>query len=121
MDKDQTVLTQREVSFVAAVDPEHVMLLPERIKTAAGFFQFTADVKDGKGHTLAKRRVAFGCFFPLSLKESKGSVLTDLSGQARWTCAALPAKDDRYLMIAAGTDSPDKVRTGDMRIFELTP
>ena len=121
MDKDQTVITQREVSFVAAMLPERVALLTERTKTAAGFFQFTADVKDGQGRALAKRPVQFGCFFPISLKESKGTVLTDASGLARWTCATLPAKDDRYMYIAAGTDSPDKIRTGDMRIFELTP
>jgi hypothetical protein len=117
LSKDGEVLTRRDISFVTAVLPEQVALAAK--PEAGKGLTFSVEVRDGNRQVLPERKVQFGCFFPISMRESSGTVKTDHFGKATLSCPVAPRETDRYLFVAAGTDSPEKVRTGDMRIYTL--
>ncbi len=114
-----TVLVRKEVSFVAALTPELVTIDAPPDKSPTKSLQFTVFVTDGQRHPLVQRKVHFGFFYPLTLREAQGTAVTDASGRLTLTCPIPPQSADRYLYVAAGTDSPERVRSGDLRIFSL--
>lgn len=118
LDRHQSVLMQKEVSFVYAVEPERLSVLPQRTKGSGGTLQFTAQWTDASKKPLANRKIVSGCFYPVSLRESRGTGATDESGRVAIHCSA-PAAEDRYVYVAAGGNTPDLVRIGDWQIFEL--
>jgi hypothetical protein len=117
LDKDSTLLAQKDVPFVVALDPETV-----RVATRDGAkdkLSFQAIVRNGDNQPIAQRKVYYGCFYPVSFQEAKGVVTTDSQGFAVFNCPASTRAEDRYLYVAAGTDSPERVRAADLRIFQL--
>jgi len=115
-DAGEIVIT-KSVSFVAAERPESLTI--DAKTSAKGIPTFTARLVDGKYHPIAGRAIAFGCFYPLSLIEGQASATTAADGQASFSCPRPPAPGDRYVFIAAGTRSPDRIQAGDMKIFRL--
>jgi hypothetical protein len=109
---DETLLAQKEVSFLADVQPESITIQPN----GSGF---AAQVQDGLHHPVTGRKVYFGCFDPVLFGEQQGVTTTNLSGQADFSCRSIQPAPHQYLYVAAGTDSPDRVRTSDLRIFKL--
>lgn len=117
MDDHGTVVDRKEVTFVTGVQPEQVT-----IQSGGGTNKsllFTVRVTDGYHQPLVQRKVYYGFFYPLSLRESQGSQLTNDKGEVALVCPLPPQPNDRYLFVSAGTDSPDRIRSGDMRIFTL--
>jgi hypothetical protein len=117
MDKDGTVLAKTEVPFLAGVKPEH-LLIEETSGRAGNIPRFEVKVMGADGGPVPPRKVYFGCFFPISFREGQGMVTTS-QGRADFSCPVGPEEKDRYLYIAAGTDSPERVRTSDLRIFKV--
>jgi hypothetical protein len=116
MDSDERVLDQKEVSFLTAVQPETVTIEPVKQNTAA---TFRVTVMDGHHHPLAHRKVFFGFFYPITLHEAQGMQLTNDAGEITISNPRPPQPEDRYLYVCAGTDSPERIRSGDMRIFTI--
>ena len=44
---------------------------------------------------------------------------TNDAGEITFSCPVSAGAPDRYLFVAAGTDSPELRRTADLRIFKL--
>ena len=108
LDKDDSVIAQKELSFIAALEPESVRLALNTSQTKAQL-AFHVVVRDGDEQPIAARKVLYGCFYPVSFQESEGTVVTDAAGLATFTCPTPTAGPERYLYAAAGTDSPDHV------------
>jgi len=113
-DKDQTPLARKDISIIAAMFPETV-----RVNAKSDGMGFRVDVQDSFGRAIPNRKVFGGCYYPVSQTESQATVTTNAQGQADFTCRPAPTKMDFYLMVAAGTDSADRVRAGDLRIFKV--
>ena len=121
LDDTSTELARKEVSFVAAVPVEHVTLGLLDPSKKNGTLRCTVQVTDDKQRPIAQRKVNFGFFFPADWRESQGAGVTDLHGEITLTCPLRPQADDHFLFVAAGTDNPDHIRAGDMRLFKLGP
>ena len=119
LDKEDSVVGEKEVSFVAALEPESMRVALNPTGETAARLSFHAVVRNGDGQPVAKRNVLFGCFYPVSGLEDQGTATTDSTGLATFTCTMPKDRPERYLYAAAGTDSPEHVRSGDLRIFEL--
>jgi hypothetical protein len=121
-DKNETLLATKSVSFLAGVLPERVTIEPKkgtRLPAGRQVLAFSVTVKDGLDHPIAGRKVYVGCFCPVSFREGQDALTTNESGEIAFSCPALPESRDRYLFVAAGTDSPERRRTADLRIFKL--
>ena len=125
MDADERILDQKEVSFLTAVQAEHLKVESVRASSrrgdnkGEGAAQFKISVTDGQYKPIAQRKVYFGFFYPLTLRETQGMQMTNDTGEIIVANPLAPLPEDQYLYVSAGTDSPDHVRTGDMRIFKL--
>ncbi|MFA5975320.1 MAG: glycoside hydrolase family 2 TIM barrel-domain containing protein [Elusimicrobiota bacterium] len=119
LDSGGSQLSTQSVSFIAAGGPEQIVLSSQPGGRSKEALTFTATVTDARHEPIAQRKVHFGFFYPISLRETQGILLTDDQGRATLTCSLPPEPKDQYLFVAAGTDSPDRVRAGDMRIFRL--
>jgi len=115
LDKNETLLVKKSVSFLAGVQPERITVEPRKNSR----LEFTATVQGGDHRPIEGRKVAFGCFYPISFKEGNGFQTTDASGQISFSCPAVSGAPARYLFVAAGTDSPEHLRACDLRIFKL--
>jgi len=115
LDKDETVLAKKSVSFLAGVQSEKVTL---ELKNSSRL-EFTATVLGGDHLPIEGRKVSYGCFYPISFKEGKGTLTTNAAGQIIFSCPVVNGAPARYLFVAAGTDSPEYRRTSDLRIFKL--
>ena len=73
----------------------------------------------GYGQPVEGRKVTFGCFYPISFKGGGGIQTTNSAGQITFACPVDSGPLARYLFVAAGTDSPDRLHTSDLRIFKL--
>ncbi len=120
LNKDETVLATKEVSFLAGVLEESVTIELKSPGRGAKALEFTAKLEDRLHHPIAQRKVYFGCFFPVSFREGQGTLTTNETGQVSFSCPAVPETRDRYVFVAAGTDSPERMRTADLRIFKLS-
>ncbi len=116
LDDKGSRLVSKDVSFLAAEKPESLSL---DAGTGKKGLSFTVKVLDGRYHPIAARKITFGCFYPVSLKESQGSVTTTADGQASFVCLPSDNSQERYVFAAAGTEGADRVRVGDMKIFKL--
>lgn len=119
LDKDETVLATKEVSFLAGVLEESVTIEIKGTGRGAKALEFSVKLEDSLHHPLTQRKVYYGCFFPISFGEARGTLTTNDSGQGTFTCQTTPEPHDRYIFVAAGTDRPEHVRTSDLRIFKL--
>jgi hypothetical protein len=45
--------------------------------------------------------------------------MTDAGGSATFACLPISPPPSRYMYVAAGTDTPERVRVSDLRIFKL--
>jgi hypothetical protein len=117
MDKDETVLAEKEISFLTGVLPEHVNIQPGSKAGGNSPLQFIVQVTDGKNVPIGNRKVYWGCFYPISFREAQGIQTTGADGKLSFHCSVSPEAKDRYIFVAAGTDSPDRVRSGNLRIF----
>jgi hypothetical protein len=115
LDKDETVIATKSVSFLTDVLPERVSIEPKKGTRLV----FSVTVKDGRDHPIANRKVLLGCFYPVSFHEGRDQQTTNDAGEVTFSCPAAPESRDRYLFIAAGTDSPERSRAADLRIFVL--
>jgi hypothetical protein len=115
LDKNETVIATKSISFLAGLLPESVILEPKK----GSHLEFSATIEDGLRHPIGNRKVNYGCFYPISFKESRGTLTTGASGQVTFVCSVAPEPRDRYVFIAVGTDSLEKVRSSDLRIFKL--
>jgi len=112
-------LERKQVSFVTAVPIEQVSVGLLEADKKTGVLRCRVQVTDDRHRPIAQRKVYFGFFFPSGWRETQGVQLTDAQGEATLSCSILPEDRDHFLFVAAGTDSPDRVRAGDMRLFEL--
>jgi hypothetical protein len=119
LDDTRTILGTEDISFLAAVPPEQVTLRPLEIERKTGALEAGVQVLDGGHRPIAHRKIHYGFFFPVSRRESEGIGTSDVDGLARLRCSIAPSSDDPYVLVAAGTDSPDRVRSGDMRLFSI--
>jgi len=119
MDADERVLDQKEVSFLTAVLAEHVTIEPLPGAKHPNAAQFKITVLDGRYKPVVRRKVYFGFFYPLTLRDTQGSEMTNEAGEIIVANSLAPQPEDRFLYVSAGTDSPDRVRAGDMRIFTI--
>lgn len=118
LNQDGTVLAQKDISVLAAITPEAVVLTSAADKKKAGN-RFAVTVKDGEGQAAANRAVTAGCYLPVSGQEQVLKLKTGLAGTTAFSCDPVPGPKDRYLFVAAGTDSPQRVRAFDLQLFEL--
>lgn len=118
LDVNHAVVMEKDLSFLAAISPETVTIesTPEG---GAGKLSFTVKALDGGGKPLANRKINFGFFLPVTMRETGGTQTTNATGEVTLTCSLALKKDDRFLLLAAGTRSPDRVTAGDMRLFAL--
>jgi hypothetical protein len=98
---------------------EHVAIGLLDVAKKNGAVSCRVHVTDDDQKPIVNRKIYFGFFFPSGWRDMKGLVTTDSQGEAILACPLLPRSDDHYLFVAAGTDSPDAIRTGDMRLFKL--
>ncbi|OGR89604.1 MAG: hypothetical protein A2992_07610 [Elusimicrobia bacterium RIFCSPLOWO2_01_FULL_59_12] len=112
-------LARKEVSFVAEVPAERVSIGLLEMSKKTGLMSCPVRITDGHQRPIARRKVFFGCYFPSGWRESSGVQVTNAQGDITLTCTVPPRAGDRFLFVAAGTDSPDRVRAGDMRLFRL--
>jgi hypothetical protein len=115
MDKNETVLAKKKVSFLAGVLPEQLKIEPEKKNLS-----FRVTVLDGNGKPAAQRKVDYGCFDPIRFGERQGTLITDASGGVSFSCLPITPMPTQYLYVAAGTESPERARTSDLRIFKLS-
>lgn len=118
LDDGGGILSQQEVSFVVATALERVVLHPKPTGPRSAL-AFTATVTDARHEPIPRRKVHVGFFYPISMRETQGTQLTDKDGRVTILCPLPPQANDKYLFVAVGADSPDRVRTGDMHIFQL--
>ena len=124
LNKDESPLAKKEVSFLAGILQQSLTIDQKNGAKGNKHLEFVAKVEDGLHHPVTQCKVYYGCFDPVGFGENQGTVNTDAAGAAVFSClpsvssakAGLP-----YLYVAAGTDSPDRVRTSDLRIFKLSP
>ncbi len=121
LNKDETLLAKKEVSFLAGVLQEFVTIEPRSTAKGAKSLEFVVKVEDSLHHAMTQRKVDFGCFDPIHFGERQGTIVTDASGMGSFSCLPLSRSPAQYIYVAAGTDSPDRVRTSDLRIFKLVP
>jgi hypothetical protein len=119
LDKKETVLASKEVSFLAHIKGERITVEPRSAIKGKNASEFVARVENSLRLPIRQRRVHFGCFDPVSFGERMGSAVTDTSGQVVFSCSPMSPAPRQYLFVAAGTDSDDRVRTSDLRIFKL--
>ena len=119
MDEEGTVLAKKDVTFLTGVAPETLLLDQPPAERGAKGLRFRAKVLNGPGKPIDQRKIYFGCFYPLSFGQAHAVISTDAQGQAIFVCPEEPAPEDRFIYVAAGTDSPERVRTCDMKIFKL--
>jgi hypothetical protein len=81
--------------------------------------QFIVTVTDGNHLPIAGRKVTYGFFYPLTMRDVSSVQTTSISGQISIACPLPPRPEDRYLYVAAGTDSPEHIHTSDLQIFTL--
>ncbi len=112
---DETVLASKEVSFLAGVLQEYLTIELKTPKT----LEFTVKIENSLHQPIAKRKIQFGCFEPLHFAERQGTLVTDAEGAVSFSCLPLTPAPGPYLYVAAGTDSPDRIRTSDMKVFKL--
>src|SRR5262249_46582283 len=119
-------LVKKTISFVAAlptgqagVPREHITIGLLQTLKKTGELQCRVQVTDGEQRPIPNRKVYFGFFYPAGWREAQGTQISDAHGDVTLTCPLPPHSDDRFVFVAAGTDSPDRVRTGDMRLFKL--
>jgi hypothetical protein len=115
LDKNETVLTKKSVSFLAGVLPEQVTIEPRK----NSHLEFTATVLGSDHLPIDGRKIIFGCFYPISFKETGGVQTSNAAGQITFTCPVDTETPARYLFVAAGTDSLDHLHIADLRIFKL--
>jgi hypothetical protein len=120
LDKDDSAIAQKDISFIAALDPETVRVALDGAARGSQKFSFHVVVRNGDGQPIAQRKVYFGCFYPVSAQQAQGTIVTDAAGLASFSCAFPSQEVERYLYAAAGTDSLERVRTGDLHIFSLS-
>lgn len=119
LDDGDTELAVKEVSFIAQLEPEHVSVRAKANEGKTQTLEFIAEVKDSAGQPIGLRKVDYGCFYAVSFRESMGTLSTTANGQVSFRCPPPANSKDRRLFVAAGTDSPERVRTGDIQIFAL--
>jgi len=112
-------LSRKAVSFVAAVQPEHVSIGRLEIENKAHTLRCTIQVTDDQHRPIVQRKVYFGYIFPASWRESQGTQTTDAHGEVPVTSPIPLREDDHFVLVAAGTDNSDRIRSGDMRLFKL--
>jgi hypothetical protein len=112
-------LARKDISFIAAGGPEHVVIGLLDMNKKTGVLKSTVLLTDDKQKPIPNRKVHYGFFFPNGWRESQGTVTTDARGEAILVAPLRPRDDDQYVFVAAGTDSPDRVRASDMRLFTL--
>jgi hypothetical protein len=117
LDADGKTLAKKQISFIAALQPEQVTL-ESKASGGRGGLSFSALVRDSQ-QPIAQRKVDVGCFYPISMRESQATIKTDAAGRVAFQCTVAPQAKDVYVFVAAGTDSPERVRAGDMRIYQL--
>jgi len=119
LDKNEVPLAKKEVSFLAGVLQETVTIEPKTSAKGTKSLDFTVRLEDSLHHSIPKRKIYYGCFYSQSFHEGQGVLLTNESGQIAFSCPATPEPRDQYVLVAAGTDSPEHQRSSDMRIFKL--
>jgi hypothetical protein len=121
LDERGTTLGKTTVSFVTAEFAEELFLQPKPAGKSGRGLKFIANLYDGYHRPIENRKLNFGCFYPVSLQETQGVVTSGPNGEATISCELAPRENDPYLYVAVGTDSPNHVRAGDMRIYRLRP
>jgi len=116
--KDETLLATKEVSFLAGILQEFIKIESKNSGLAKPL-EFTVQLEDSLHHPIAQRKVDFGCFDPVHFGEQQGAIITDIQGVAVFSCLPLTPSPARYVFVAAGTESPERLRASDLRIFEL--
>lgn len=119
LDKNETVLASKEVSFLAGILEESITVTPAASAQGKRGMEFSVLVQSGMKLPVMNRKVYVGCFDPVNFGEIVGTVTTDRSGMATFSCQGLTPNPTRYIFAAAGTDSEDRVRVSDLRIFQL--
>ncbi len=119
LDKKETVISAKEVSFLAGVLEESISVQPRTAAKGSKSQEFVARVLDGLRRPIADRKVYFGCFDPVAFGERLGQVTTNASGEASFACQPVSPTPTRYIFAAAGTENPDRVRVSDLRVFKL--
>ena len=119
LDKDETLLATKRVSFLAGILEESLTLEPKSPSKSAKQLEFTVKLEDSLHHPIPQRKVYYGCFYPISFREGEGTLMTDADGRGTFACPPVPESRGRYVFVAAGTDSPERARTSDMRVFTL--
>jgi hypothetical protein len=114
--KLRKTLSQKKVEGWPA---EHISIGLLEISKKNGALSCRVHLTDDEQNPIVKRKVYFGYFFPSGWREAQGAVTTDEHGEVTLTCPLRPNNDDHYLFVAAGSDSPDQIRTSDMRLFKL--
>jgi len=113
LDKNETLLAKREVSFLTEVLPEHLTIAPSSDKKN---LSFRVTVQDGQQKPIAGRKVDYGCFDPVRFGENQGTAVTDVIA---FSCLPISPAPTQFIYVAAGTNSPERARTSDLRIFQL--
>lgn len=121
VDEKNMELARKDISFVAQVKAEQLFISLLDINKKTGALSTTVRITDGEQKPLAQRKVYLGCFFPAGWREGEGTLTTNPQGEVTFTCPVSPREGDHYMFMAAGTDSPERVRTSDMRLFKLSP
>ncbi len=119
-DKNESVLAAKEISFLAGVPQESISVEPRSSTPKNGTLEFVVRVQDGSRHPIDKRKVYYGCFSPIGFGERQGTAITNVKGEAFFSCLPMEPEPARYIFAAAGTDSPDRVRVADLRVLKLS-
>jgi len=120
LNKDETLLASKEVSFLAGVLLESVTIDQKTTTGGNKNLEFTVKAQDGLHHPVAQHKVYYGCFDPIGFGERQGTAITGPEGTVSFSCLPLSPGPTRYVYVAAGTDDADRVRTSDMKIFTLS-
>ena len=119
LDADDAVLETKNISFVTGVMPEQVTLDYKPPANSTATLTFQVEVRDGRHQPIARRKIYYGFFYPVSGRQSAGTAATDFGGRVTIHCPLAALASDRYILAAVGTDSPEHIRAGDMRLFKL--
>lgn len=117
LDPHQAVIMEKDISFLAALSPEKVLIEPS--SDAKDALSFRIKVRDSQLQPIAERKITYGFFLPVSQREIGGTGMTNAQGELTVRCSLVPQKGDRYLYLAAGTKRPENVTASDLRIFTL--
>src|SRR5262249_33503125 len=99
LNKDETVLATKDVSFLTGVLEETLTISPSGGPKQKKGLDFAIKVEDSLHHPITQRKIYFGCFDPIQFGERFGTVATDDRGMAAFSCLPISPGPRSYLYV----------------------